>query len=75
MAKNKLNNLLSFKDHTGLKLFKKSTKRTDIGGDVVNEHHKNTPSSQKAYIVDKLGDASDGLITKIYNMVEKEVEA
>ena len=37
MAKDKLNNLLSFDQYGELKQFKKSTKRTEIGGDVVNE--------------------------------------
>lgn len=38
MIKNKLNNLLSFKDFTQYPNLLKKTKRTDIGGDVINEH-------------------------------------
>lgn len=74
MAKNKLNNLLSFKDHEGLKTYKKATKRTDIGGDVINEHHKTSISGKKTYIKNSLGTISDELVTKIYNLIEGELE-
>lgn len=36
----KLNNLLDFKEYSELKKFNKPTKRTEIGGDVVNEKKK-----------------------------------
>jgi hypothetical protein len=38
MAKNKLNNMLSFKEFTDYPDLTKKTKKTDIGGDVINEN-------------------------------------
>lgn len=38
MAKDKLNNLLSFKEFSEFPQNTKSTKRTEIGGDVINEN-------------------------------------
>lgn len=38
MAKDKLENILSFKDFSELPKYDKSTKRTEVGGDVLNEN-------------------------------------
>lgn len=73
MAKDKLNNLLSFKEHDKLTDTKKYTKRTQVGGDILMEHHLNSPVEKKIYIEENLDNISDELIDTIYNMIEDEV--
>lgn len=74
MSKDKLNNLLNFKEYDKLGCTKKITKRTDVGGDILMEHHKNTPDGKKSYIKQNLNGISDKLIDKIYNLIESEIE-
>jgi hypothetical protein len=70
----KLNNLLKFSDFDSLDNNKKSTKRTEIGGDILNEHHMTTKEDKTSYINDKINMVSDELIDTIYNLIESEIE-
>lgn len=72
MAK-KLNNMLKFNEYDKFEKLDGKTKRTEIGGDVLKEHHRTTRSGQLAYIVDNLDDVSDDLVTIIYDMMENEL--
>jgi hypothetical protein len=75
MAKNKLNNVLGFDEYAklGNDQLKKKTKRTEVGGDVLNEHHRTTREGKLAYVMDNLDQASDELIDSFYDMLENEL--
>lgn len=70
----KLNNLLKFTEYDNLSINKDKTKRTDIGGDILKEHHMFTPEDQKGYIIENLDFISDDLIKTIYDLIEVEIE-
>jgi hypothetical protein len=74
MSKNKLNNLLKFTEYDNLSVNKDKTKRTDVGGDILKEHHMHTPEDQKSYIINNLEFVSDDLIKRIYDLIELEIE-
>jgi len=74
----KLNNLLGYKDYSLEKINKpsKSTKRTEVAKDVINESHLTDTSEQQEYIcraVNTVLDVDD--IKTLYDFVEDLVEA
>lgn len=70
----KLNNLLGFNEYDKLNNdIDKSTKRTEIGGDILKEHHLYTPEDQKEYILTNLDFISDDLVKTIYDLMENEL--
>lgn len=73
--KNKLNNLLGFNEYDKLDRndLDKSTKRTEIGGDILKEHHMHTAEDQKEYILTNLDFISDDLVKTIYDLMENEL--
>lgn len=72
MAKDKLNNMLGFKEYDALQGKKKSTKRTEVGGFAVLEHHLEGDSEgQIKFIEENLKKCSKKKLQKIYQMVEK----
>jgi len=75
MIKSKLNNLLDFNEYDKLSCcdLKKPTKRTEIGGDILKEHHKTSVEGKLAYIINNLSDASPEMINSVYNMLEGEI--
>lgn len=71
----KFNNLLKFTDFETLdNNNNKPTKRTEIGGDILNEHHMNTIVQKTDYITDNIVNISPELINTIYNLIENEIE-
>jgi len=72
MAKDKLNNMLGFKEYDALQGKKKATKRTEVGGFAVLEHHLEGDSEgQIKFIEENLKKCSKKKLQKIYQMVEK----
>lgn len=71
--KDKLKNLLNFKEYDKLSDDRQPTKRTDIGGDILKEHHMFDSDNQRGYIMDNLDFISDDLVKTIYDLMEDEL--
>jgi len=70
--KSKLNNLLDFSEYDNLQAKKKPTKKTEVGGFAVLEHHLEGDSEgQIKFIEENLKKCSKKKLLKIYHMVEK----
>jgi hypothetical protein len=70
MAKEKLGNLLTFVEYDKLQGQQKSTKKTDVGGFAVLEHHAVGKDDQIDEIKKNLDKCSKKTIKKIYQLVE-----
>jgi len=70
MAKDKLSNLLNFKEYDNLQSKKKPTKKTEVGGFAVLEHHIVGKDDQIDFIKKNLENCGKKKIQKIYELVE-----
>lgn len=74
----KLNNLLGYKDYSLENMNKKAktTKRTEVAKDVINESHLDTTLEQKDYICKVVNNyLSEDEIQNLYEIVEDMLEA
>ena len=71
---NKLQNLLKFSEYDKLQPKQKSTKKTEVGGFAVLEHHIVGKENQIEWIKKNLDKCGKKKIAKIYSIVEQGVE-